>query len=170
LVVNTVLSSDRLTAWQAFHAAHAAVSGLLEEELAAERRLPLSWYDVLIALDATPEHRLRLHELAQAVALSRSGLTRMIDRMEREGLIRRESCADDGRGCFAALTDEGRTTLSRYWPIYTRGIEQHFVGLLDDSEARILAQALTRVAEAARQRGDVAELSPAKKGSTYYDR
>ena len=135
----------RLAAWRAFLNAHASVVAAIERELAAQRFVPLTWYDVLVALWEAPEHRLRLHELARAVVLSRSGLTRLVDRLEGAGLLRREPCADDRRGVYAVLTPEGEATLRRTWPVYARGIVAHFSRHLSDDEARTLAEALGRV-------------------------
>ena len=135
----------RLAAWRAFLNAHASVVAAIERELAAGGFVPLTWYDVLVALWEAPEHRLRLHELARAVVLSRSGLTRLVDRLEGAGLLRREPCADDRRGAYAVLTLDGEATLRRTWPVYARGIVAHFARHLSDDEARTLAEALGRV-------------------------
>ena len=140
----------RLTAWRAFLLAHAAAVSAIERELAAEGLVPLTWYDVLVALWEAPDHRLRLHELAREVVLSRSGLTRLVDRLEAAGLLRREACADDRRGAYAVLTEEGRAAQLRAWPIYARGIATHFADLLSEEEAMILADALGRISAAAR--------------------
>src|SRR5688572_18651438 len=142
-------SPDGFLAWRAFLRAHAAAVGRIERDLAAsEPDLPLTWYDVLVALVGAPEHRLRLRELAREVLLSRSGLTRLVDRLEAAGLLRREPDPTDRRGAFAVLTDEGYEALRRTWPLYARGIEEHFARHLERDEATILAQALQRVADA----------------------
>ena len=83
------------------------VTRRLEADLLAEHQLPLASYDVLVQLVEAPERRLRMTELAERVLLSRSGLTRLVDRLEREGLVRREACDDDARGLFAVLTEDG---------------------------------------------------------------
>jgi DNA-binding MarR family transcriptional regulator len=144
------LDEARLVTWRAFITAHAAVIERIERELAAEERLPLGHYDVLLALSEAPGRRLRMSELARAVVLSRSGLTRLVDRLERAGLLRRERCDDDRRGCYAALTGEGLEALRRAWPVYARGIDEHFGRHLDDEEVRVLGDVLGRVLEAAR--------------------
>jgi DNA-binding MarR family transcriptional regulator len=140
----------RLTAWRALLVAHAATVSAIERELAAEGLVPLTWYDVLVTLWEAPDHRLRLHELARAVVLSRSGLTRLVDRLEAAGLLRREACADDRRGAYAVLTAEGRAAQLRAWPIYARGIATHFADHVSEEEAMILANALERVSAATR--------------------
>ncbi len=138
-----------LAAWEAFVFAHAAVIARIEQELAAAGSIPLTWYDVLAALSAAPDARLRLHELARQVVLSRSGLTRLVDRLEAAGLLRREPSPTDRRGAFAVLTPAGDATLRRTWPLYARGIAAHFARHLSDDEARTLAAALGRVRAAA---------------------
>jgi DNA-binding MarR family transcriptional regulator len=143
------LDETRLTAWRAFLNAHAAAVGAIERELAAADCISLTWYDVLVALWEAPQHRLRLHELAQTVVLSRSGLTRLVDRLEAAGLLRREACADDRRGAYAVLTDDGRAAQLRAWPIYARGIVTHFADHLSDEDAMVLTEALGRVSAAA---------------------
>lgn len=143
------LTEAGLAAWRAFLNAHATVIDVLERELAAAECLPLSSYDVLLALAEAPERRRRMHELASAVVLSRSGLTRLVDRLEAEGLLRREACPTDRRGAFAVLTPEGLAALRRAWPIYARGIAEHFARHLDDAGARILTDTLERVRAAA---------------------
>ena len=143
------LTEPRLAAWRAFLNAHATLIDVLERELAAAECLPLSSYDVLLALAEAPDPRRRMHELASAVVLSRSGLTRLVDRLEAEGLLRREACPTDRRGAFAVLTADGLAALRRAWPIYARGIAEHFARHLDDAEARTLTEALERVRAAA---------------------
>ena len=118
------LTETKLAAWRALLVAHAAAVGAIERELASADLVPLTWYDVLVALWEAPEHRLRLHELASAVVLSRSGLTRLVDRLEAAGLLRREACADDRRGSYAVLTEAGRAAQLRAWPIYGRIIRR----------------------------------------------
>ena len=142
-------SPDGFLAWRAFLRAHAAAVGRIERDLAAsEPELPLTWYDVLVALVGAPGRRLRLRELANEVLLSRSGLTRLVDRLEAAGLLRREPDPTDRRGAFAVLTEPGYEALRRSWPLYARGIQEQFARHLDDDEAAILARALQRVADA----------------------
>lgn len=135
----------QLAAWRAFINAHGAVIDRIERELAANGLVPLTWYDVLVALWEAPEHRLRLNELARAVVLSRSGLTRLLDRLEAAGLLRREPCLDDRRGAFAVLLPAGREAQLRAWPVYACGISTHFAQYLTDAETDVLATALGRV-------------------------
>jgi DNA-binding MarR family transcriptional regulator len=145
-------SPDGFLAWRALLRAHAAAVGRIERDLAAsEPDLPLTWYDVLVALVGAPARRLRLRELADEVLLSRSGLTRLVDRLEAAGLLRREPDPTDRRGAFAVITEAGYEALRRTWPLYARGIQAHFARYLETDEAAVLARALDRVAEAGRQ-------------------
>ena len=96
------------------------------------------------------DHWLRLHELARAVVLSRSGLSRLLDRLEAAGLVRREPSPDDRRGAFAVLTPAGRVARLRAWPTYSRGINAYFAEQLTPAEAKTLIDSLERVSAAAR--------------------
>ncbi|GGI09543.1 MarR family winged helix-turn-helix transcriptional regulator [Egicoccus halophilus] len=147
------IPAERLAAWRAFLEAHARVTEVLARELRDEVDLPLAWYDVLVHLQEADDQRLRMQELAEAVLLSKSGLTRLVDRMESEGLVRRAACPDDRRGTFAELTEHGFATLKATAPTHLRGVDEHFTSLLDEDEARVLAAALQRIAERARDTG-----------------
>jgi DNA-binding MarR family transcriptional regulator len=136
------LSPHQMLAWRRFLLAHARVTRQLESDLVEERRLPLASYDVLVQLVEAPEHRLRMSELAERVLLSRSGLTRLVDRLEREGLVRREACDSDARGLFTVLTDDGLRRLRGATPVHLRGISDYAVGRLDEDEAATLAELL----------------------------
>ena len=143
------LEQGRGEAWRALITAHAAAIERIERELSEAGLPPLGWYDVLLELSAAPECRLRMHELARAVVLSRSGLTRLVDRLEKEGLLRREPDPEDGRGSFAVMTDEGSRMRKKMWPIYAEGIAKHFGAHISDEEAEVLTRALGRVRAAA---------------------
>jgi DNA-binding MarR family transcriptional regulator len=137
-----------MAAWRAFLEAHARVTDLLGRELRAEESLPLTWYDVLVQLQEAPGHRLRMQELADAVLLSKSGLTRLVDRMEREGLVQRSACPDDRRGILAELTDTGYETLRRTSSTHLRGVDEHFAARFTPAEAATLADLLGRLTAA----------------------
>ena len=128
------LTTAEQTAWRAFLRAHSTVVRALEAELLAEHDLPLASYDVLVQLSESPDTRLRMTELADRVLLSRSGLTRLADRLEREGLITRQPCPSDARGTLAVLTDAGLERLREAWPTHLRGVEQHVTGRLTSDE------------------------------------
>jgi DNA-binding MarR family transcriptional regulator len=141
---------ERLAAWRLLLEAHAAVVERLGRELESECGLPLTWYDVLLQLSTAPEGRLRMGDLAQAVLLSRSGLTRLVDRMEAAGMVCREAHPSDGRGANAVLMPAGRAALRRAAPVHLRGIEDHFARHLSDADAAALRDVLSRVVTAER--------------------
>ena len=143
------LEQGREEAWRALITAYSAAVERIERGLVEAGLPPLGWYDVLLELSAAPGCRLRMHELAGAVVLSRSGLTRLVDRLEKAGLLRREPDPEDGRGSFAVLTDEGAGMRQKMWPVYAKGIEEHFGTHLSDEEAEVLTRALGRVRAAA---------------------
>jgi len=146
------LDRDRAAAWRGLITANALVLEKIERSLVEAGLPPLGWYDVLLELSGAPAGRLRMHELARAVVLSRSGLTRLVDRLEEAGLLRREPDPADRRGSYAAIKDEGRAMLRRMWPVYAVGIAEHFGKHLNDDEARSIAVSLGRVADAVRFR------------------
>ncbi|MBV8085871.1 MAG: MarR family transcriptional regulator [Chloroflexi bacterium] len=137
-----------MAAWVAFLRAHAAVLRPLERELQAECDLPLTWYDVLVQLSAAPGGRLRMQQLAKAVLLSKSRITRLVEAMEQAGLLVREPCPDDKRGAEVAPTATGQARLCAAAPVHLRGIRQHFTRHLSQDQAAVLAQALSGVAAA----------------------
>jgi DNA-binding MarR family transcriptional regulator len=139
------LSDQQLDAWKAFLRAQAELISTLDRELQAEQGLPLTFFDVLAQLSQAGG-RLRMSELADAVLLSRSGVTRVVDRMERAGLVRREACSTDRRSLYAALTPEGKRVLTQARPAHLRGVAEHFARHLSDDEAKTLTAALGRMA------------------------
>ena len=150
-VVDEGLEQERNVAWRTFLTAHAAAIDRIERDLAEEGLMPLSWYDVLLALYEAPERKLRMRELARAILVTRGGLTRLVARIEEAGLLRREPDSADGRGLYAVLTEEGLEALRRTWPTYARGIAEHFGKHLSDEEVEVLDRALRRVLSAARE-------------------
>jgi len=142
------LSELHLAAWRAFLKAHAIVVDRIDHDLVTEQRLPLSSYDVLIELYEAPDRRLRMYELAQRVVLSRSGLTRLVDRLEAEGLLIRDRCGKDRRGAYAVITEQGIGALRKAWPVYARGISQYFAQWLTQEEAQVIVAALERLLQA----------------------
>lgn len=139
------MDENRLAAWRMFLTAHGAVVRALEQELADETGLPLGWYEVLLHLRRAPDRRLRMHELADRILLTPSGLTRVVDRMADAGLVRREQCASDRRVYYATLTERGRKRLRATTPVHLRGIDEHFACHLTDREAEVLQKALGKV-------------------------
>lgn len=142
------LKPDGLEAWRNFLRAHSRVTAGIERDLEARGVLPLTWYDVLYALRRASDGCLRMHELADAVVLSRSGLTRLVDRLDRAGLVERRPCPEDGRGQLAVLTRNGTSALRRAWPAYEKSIQTRFARHLSDAEARLIANVLRTVIDA----------------------
>ncbi|HEY3097238.1 MAG TPA: MarR family transcriptional regulator [Acidimicrobiia bacterium] len=138
------LSDQQFEAWKAFLRAQAGLIRTLDRELVAEQGLPITFFDVLAQLSAAGG-RLRMSELAHAVLLSRSGVTRLVDRMVRAGLVRREQCPEDRRALYATLTPEGEQALAEALPVHVQGIAQHFGRHLSDDEAKTLAAAFGRM-------------------------
>ncbi|MEX1178183.1 MAG: MarR family transcriptional regulator [Nitriliruptor sp.] len=136
-----------MAAWRAFLTAHARLTDVLERELRDRVDLPLTWYDVLVQLSEADDRRLRMQQLADRVLLSKSGLTRLIDRMEREGLVTRYPCEDDRRGTYAQMTAHGYDVIRSSAPTHLAGIREHFADPLDDHEAGVIAAALGRIVE-----------------------
>jgi DNA-binding MarR family transcriptional regulator len=137
----------RLDAWRAFLRAHARLTGLLERELQAEQSMALADYDVLVQLAVADEDRLRMSELADRILLSRSGITRLVDRLEAAGLVERVTCETDRRGQWAQLTDAGRGRLREASPTHLRGVAEHFLDRIPADELDQLRVTLERVAE-----------------------
>jgi len=139
------LSPRELAAWRGFLRTHAALVKALDAELVAAHELPLSSYEVLLHLDNATEGRMRMSELADSVLLSRSGVTRLVDRLVAEGLIERAACATDRRGWFAALTDPGRARLREARPTHLAGVRKLFLRRFSELELDELAGFWERV-------------------------
>jgi DNA-binding MarR family transcriptional regulator len=137
-----------LAAWRGFLRTHAALVKELDADLEAQHQLPLSSYDVLTTLADRLDGRMRMRDLADAVVLSRSGLTRLVDRLQREGLIDREQCASDARGAYAVLTDTGRARLRDAQPLHRDGVRRRFLSRFSPDELAMLADCWGRLAEA----------------------
>jgi DNA-binding MarR family transcriptional regulator len=148
-VSNTVPPPDRLRAWQLFFESALALTDVLDAELERDAGIPLRWYDVLVHLEETPDG-LRMNELAERILYSKSGFTRVVDRMEDAGLVRRVRPANDRRSIFVVLTDEGREAMEQARRHHHRAIEQHFSRHLGDADVAALTRALDKVSAHAR--------------------
>ena len=124
---------------------HAHLTQALDAELTARHGLSLSSYEVLLFLADAPGGRMRMSQLAESVLLSRSGLTRLVDRLERDGLLDRERCEDDARGWFAAITESGRSTFDEARATHLEGVRQHFLRRYTRAELRTLGELWERV-------------------------
>ena len=136
-------------AWAALLRVHAALVPVLDRELQAACNLPLTWYDVLLELNAAPGRRLSMGELGGRAVVSRSRVSRVVDQLAAEGLVAREANPDDRRSAYAAITDAGRRRLRAAAPIYLAGIERHFTSRMTAAEAEAVASALAKVLAAA---------------------
>jgi len=151
----------QLEAWRSFLEAHARVTAVLDDELKAAHGLQLTWYDVLVQLSSAGG-RLRMSELADAVLLSRSNCTRLVDRMDSAGFVRREPDPIDARSRWAVLTAEGTRQLRAAAGTHLDGVERYFTSLVTDRQATDLAALFARASEAA----EAAVTSAAAEGPT----
>lgn len=145
--MRTGLDQVELSTWRTFLRAHAQVTRRLEHDLLAEHDLPLASYDVLVQLSEAAGRRLRMTELAERVLLSRSGLTRLVDRLVRDGLVERQACPSDARGTLAVLTPAGSARLAGAWPTHLRGVLETVVGRLSSDELVTLGALLSRLVD-----------------------
>ena len=150
-MVSHTASSECLTdaeqqAWRGFLRAYAVLVRELDAELEAAHGLPLTSYEVLARLQNAPSRRMRMRDLADAVLLSRSGLTRLVDRLARDGLLERCSCPNDARGAYAVLTDKGARTLEAARPTHIAGVRRRFLERLDAAELEQLTEVCERLA------------------------
>jgi DNA-binding MarR family transcriptional regulator len=142
------LAPAELRAWRSFLEAHSRVVAHLEAELVSSG-MSLADYDVLYHLASATGRRLRMHELADRVLLSRSGLTRLVDRLSAAGLVARMSCAQDGRGSYAVLTDRGLRRVREVTPVHLQGVRRAFFAALGADDLAALTTQLERVASLA---------------------
>jgi len=136
------LKPAEMRAWRAFLDAQASLLRRLGADLIEEEDITLAEYDVLLQLSFAPDGRLRMTELSDRVRLSPSGLTRLVDRLVRSGLVKRGRCASDRRGSYAILTATGRGRLRRASPVHLRGIREHFSKRLSPAQLEAVAEAL----------------------------
>jgi DNA-binding MarR family transcriptional regulator len=140
------LATERpLAAWATLVHTHATVVEAVEERLMAEADLPLPWHEVLVRVSRAGEELMRMQELARSVLLSKSGLTRLADRMEQAGLIQRRACPSDRRGVFIGITDRGREALDRAGPVFLAAVREHLTDRLSPEELDNLVALLERV-------------------------
>lgn len=132
-------------AWSALLRVHARLVPAIDSELQEATQLPLGWYDVLLELDAAPERRLRMLDLGQAVVLSRTRVSRVVDDLEAAGYVRRVPNPDDRRSAFAELTTRGRAVFRKAAPVYLDSIRCHFGDRLSAPDAAELRRLLERL-------------------------
>lgn len=139
-------------AWGALLLAHAALTRAIDRQLVSEGYLSLQVYDVLLALEDAPDQRMRMSDLANCVVFDQSSLTRLIDRLEKKGYVRREGHPTDRRSIFAVLTHEGLEARKTSWPRYSELLQEHFGRHLNESAAHHLSSALNKA-----RNGEMAE-------------
>ncbi len=139
----------RLGPWRAFLTAHARVARRLDDELRAEHDLSVAEYDALLQIAETPTRRMRMRQLADQVILSKSGVTRLIDRLVADGLVERSACETDARGAEAVLTDAGMDRLRAASQTHLRGVSEHFLAVVGDADLEALERALRSIADRA---------------------
>jgi DNA-binding MarR family transcriptional regulator len=134
----------RVDAWRSLFRTHMALTGRIERALHEENLPPMGWFDVLWALHRSPRGRMRPRDLVLQVAVGKSGLTRLLDRLCDAGMTERVSLADDRRGHEIVMTDAGARTLRQMWPVYASELERHF-GRMSEAEAETLRDLLAQV-------------------------
>jgi DNA-binding MarR family transcriptional regulator len=139
------LDDRELRAWRGLLRVHASLSKALDQQLDREHGLPLTSFEVLVYLADAEGQKMRMCDLASSVILSRSGLTRLVDRLERDGLLVRESCASDARGAFAKLTPAGHEKLAAARETHLAGVRSLFLDHLTPEEQDVLGAVWARV-------------------------
>lgn len=151
------LDQSRLRAWTALLGAHSLLVRRLDADLQTACGISLVEYEVLLRLTQAPERRLRLNHLVEHARMTKSGVTRLVQRMEQAGVISTQRCSSDRRGAYACLTPAGHSTFRRAAALHLRGVQEHFGSRLSDDEAAILGRALETIATALNARGAVPE-------------
>lgn len=149
----SALSETHLEAWRRYYVSFWRIFAAIEAELQVAGLPSLSWYDALYELYLAPSRHLRMSELARSALLSRSGLTRLVDKLEKEKLIERKSCPSDGRVQHAVLTEKGVEVLRKIWPVYRAGIAKYFAAHLTEGEAQEFARMMSKVVSAMEKTG-----------------
>jgi DNA-binding MarR family transcriptional regulator len=119
----------------------------MDQRIQKEVGMPLAWFDILVNLYIAPDRRLRMRDLAQTIVLTRSGITRLVDRIEEAGYVRREPSAEDRRGYYAVLTEKGVEVTERAQAIHGVDIDTHFMHFLNKNEDKALKKIMFRIWE-----------------------
>lgn len=152
-------NDPHLAAWKAFLTAHALVSRRLDDDLRTSHGLSLAEYSALLQLAQAPDRRLRMNQVADGVFLSRSGVTRLIDRLESDGLVTRGGCSSDKRGAEATLTESGLTRLRAASRVHLQGIATYFLGPIEATDLDSIERALGAVGARVQRDGRPPELA-----------
>jgi DNA-binding MarR family transcriptional regulator len=139
------LSDRELLAWRGMLRAHSAVTKALDAELEEQHEISLTSYEVLLHLEGASDGRMRMSDLASRLLLSRSGATRLVDRLERDGLIVRDSCPSDARGSFAVLTPAGAAKLEGSRRTHLAGVRRLYLDLLTAEQQEQLGAAWEKI-------------------------
>lgn len=137
--------------WYNFIRAHRCLIREIERRLAEEQLPPYEWYDALWGIESGQDGVRRMHELADVMAIERYNLTRLVDRLVKEGLVVRAKALDDGRGSTARITEAGRALRKRIWVIYKQAVEELFLVEFDDEQKHVFTAALENASRNARQ-------------------
>lgn len=148
------MAKDAADLWFSFVRAHRLMIREVESRLAAAKLPVYAWYDVLWGLESGPGGTRRMHELADALAIERYNLTRLVDRLEQEGLVQRARSAEDGRAAFATITKEGRALRKKMWKVYEGTVAEVFLSQFSAEEQGKFAAALDQAAAVARAQGN----------------
>ncbi len=140
--------TERIAVWLAFLRVHSRVTAALEQELEAAEALSMSWFDVLEQLRGAPDRQLRMQELGDRLAMSASGLSRRVSRMEQAGLVERQPCPEDRRGVLVVLTKQGEQRYRKALPIHLRGVENYFLRHLDAEDVEQMKDVFDRMLQA----------------------
>lgn len=160
-------TAEQLATWRIFFEAAYALIDLLDDDLQVRAGMSLRWYDVLVQLEEAPEGRLRMTELARKIVASTSGLTRVVDKLEAAGLVRRERLEDDRRVVEVVLTSGGNEALQAARPFHRDAVQRYFVRHLDDGDLEALGRAMTKVRDDVRPlRADYVARSRRRNGRT----
>lgn len=135
-------SKTEQNAWVSWVRCSQHVMDAVEQALKDEGFPPLGWYDALLELDFSPEGKLRFSELGEKMLLKKFNVTRLIDRMEKQGLVEREVCDSDARGAYAAITAEGKKLRRAMWPCYRDAVREHFLKNMSEKEMVAFARIL----------------------------
>ncbi|WP_087690555.1 MarR family winged helix-turn-helix transcriptional regulator [Pandoraea sp. PE-S2R-1] len=143
------MSSTDPDLWFSFVRAHRTMIREIERRLADAGLPAYAWYDTLWGLESGPDGTRRMHELADVLAIERYNLTRLIDRLEQEGLVTRMRSPEDGRAAYATITDKGRTLRKKMWKVYQSTVAELFLSQFREKDVRPTAEALDRASAAA---------------------
>ena len=143
--MNNEPTKETLQAWIQLHRTHRQLLESVEESLKSKALPPLDWYDVLLELHREKSRGLRQYEIGGKILLNKHNLSRLIDRLEKNKLVGRHACAEDGRGNRIKITDKGEKMLKQVWPIYSQSIQAGFGNKLQSDELVELSRILRRV-------------------------